>query len=151
MLVGLVSDTHGLLRPQALTHLKDCQLIVHAGDVGKAEILSLLMRVAPVVAVRGNIDKNPPLSLLPISAEANAGSRRIHVLHNIADIDLDPASAGIDVVVFGHSHKQESYSRHGVLYINPGSAGLRRFRLPLGLALLETEADPIAVEFLQLN
>lgn len=151
MLVGLISDTHGLLRPEALEQLQGSELIIHAGDVGDPEILKALAAIAPVLAVRGNIDKHPPLSLLPSTDASEAGSKSIYVLHNIAELDLDPAAAGFDVVVFGHSHKQELYTRSGVIYVNPGSAGRRRFRLPISVARLDTDASPSQVTFLDIG
>lgn len=146
-MIGLISDTHGLLRPGALERLQGSDLIVHAGDVGNPNILTALRALAPVVAVRGNVDNHAPLSSLPLTAIAEAGSKRIYVLHNINDLDLDPAAAGFDVVVFGHSHKPESYRKAGVIYINPGSAGPRRFRLPISLAHLDLSLDPIEARF----
>jgi hypothetical protein len=147
LLIGLISDTHGLLRPQTLKILERAELIIHAGDVGDPEILTALQTIAPVAAVRGNVDRYPPLSLLPATQVAEAGSRRIYVLHNIAELDLDPAVGGFDVVVFGHSHKREQYLKNGVLYVNPGSAGPRRFRLPISVATLNTATTPLQAEF----
>src|ERR1700761_9315663 len=113
MLIGLISDTHGLLRPQTLTPLAAAELIIHAGDVGDAQILTALRAIAPVIAVRGNIDKSPALSSLPVTQIAMAGTKRIYVVHDIAELDLDPAAAGFDAVVFGHSHKGEQYFKRG--------------------------------------
>jgi putative phosphoesterase len=149
--VGLISDTHGLLRPDALRRLAGAELIIHAGDVGKVEILAALSAIAPVIAVRGNVDRTQELSFLPETAFAEADSRRIHVLHNIAQIDVDPAAAGFDVIVFGHSHKQELYTKSGVMFVNPGSAGPRRFRLPISIALLNTAAEPIEARFVEIE
>ena len=151
MIVGLISDTHGLLRPQALKHLAGSELIIHAGDVGKPEILKALSEIAPVVAIRGNVDTSPELLLLPQTAIVEADSKRIYVVHSIAEVDLDPAAAGFDAVVFGHSHKRDLYTKSGVMYINPGSAGPRRFRLPISLALLNTGRDPMETTFLKIE
>ena len=151
MIVGLISDTHGLLRPQTLAHLKGSELIIHAGDVGKADILDTLRSIAPVMAVRGNVDKDSPLCSLPESAVVQAGSKTIYVLHNSGELDLDPAAAGFDLVVFGHSHKQELYKKAGVLYVNPGSAGPRRFRLPISIALLDASSEPVKVDFIPIQ
>jgi putative phosphoesterase len=146
--VGLISDTHGLLRDAALEALRGCDLIVHAGDVGKPEILTALRQLAPVVAVRGNIDTAPWASELPATAIAEAGPVTIYVLHNIEDLDLDPKVAGIQVVVSGHSHQPKSVEKSGVLHINPGSAGPRRFRLPVTVARLDVSVAPFQVAFL---
>jgi uncharacterized protein len=150
-IVGLISDTHGLLRPEALTALKGSGLIVHAGDVGKPEILAQLRTVAPVVAVRGNIDKGVWASMLPLTAVAEAGPARIYILHDLQQLDLDPAAAGFHVVVSGHSHKPSRSERSGVLYVNPGSAGPRRFRLPITVARLDLRTSPWNVAFLDLS
>ena len=150
-IVGLISDTHGLLRPEALTALQACDLIIHAGDVGKPEILDQLSAVAPVVAVRGNIDKEPWASKLPLTAIAIAGAVWIYVLHDIQRLDLDPAAAGFHIVVSGHSHKAGRTERSGVIYINPGSAGPRRFRLPITVARLNLRQLPWSVEFIELT
>jgi len=146
--VGLISDTHGLLRSQAIDALGGSELIIHAGDVGKPEILNELQRVAPVTAVRGNIDSEAWASKLPTTAIAQAGAATIYVLHDIHELDLDPAAAGIQVVVSGHSHQPSRTERAGVLYINPGSAGPRRFRLPVTIARLDLSVTPWSVTFI---
>ncbi len=125
--VGLISDTHGLLRPEALVALQGSDLIIHAGDVGKPEIIDQLRALAPVVAVRGNIDKGVWASQLPLTAVAEAGSALIYVLHDIAELDLDPVAAQFKVVVSGHSHKPGHTERNGVIYVNPGSAATSAF------------------------
>ncbi len=149
-MIGLISDTHGLLRPEALRALAGSELIVHAGDVGKPEILSALAAIAPVVAVRGNIDTSAWARELPETAAAGAAGARIHVLHDLKQLAIDPHAAGFAAVVSGHSHKPGCRERTGVLYINPGSAGPRRFRLPVTVALLDTGRRPWAVEFVRL-
>jgi len=148
--IGLISDTHGLLRDEALEALRGSQLIIHAGDVGKVEILTALRQLAPVVAVRGNIDKAPWASELPSTAMVEAGSATIYVLHDIQELDLDPASGGFQIVVSGHSHRPNRTERCGVLYINPGSAGPRRFRLPVTVARLDLAVTPWNVTFVDL-
>jgi uncharacterized protein len=148
--VGLISDTHGLLREAALKALEGSELIIHAGDIGKPEILDALRTLAPVVAVRGNIDTEPWASALPTTAVAQAGSIGIYVLHDLQELDLDPAAAGFGVVVSGHSHKPTRTEQRGVLYINPGSAGPRRFRLPVTVALLDLAQSPWKVDFIDL-
>ena len=148
--LGLISDTHGLLRPEALRALQGSDLVIHAGDVGRPEILDRLRSIAPVVAVRGNIDRGPWASALPATAVAESAGVRIYVLHDIHDLDLDPAAAGFHVVVSGHSHQPASAERAGVLYINPGSAGPRRFRLPITVARLEL-VRPFSPVFIRLD
>jgi putative phosphoesterase len=145
--VGLISDTHGLLRPEALRALDGSDLIIHAGDVGKPEILDALRALAPVIAVRGNIDQGEWASSLPLTACAAAGSAAIYVLHDIQQLDLDPAASGFQVVVSGHSHKPSRTEKNGVLYVNPGSAGPRRFKLPVTVACLDLRQSPWQVEF----
>src|ERR1700722_9524361 len=149
--VGLISDTHGLLRPEALVALQGSDLIIHAGDVGKHEIIEQLRALAPVVAVRGNIDKGPWASQLPLTAVAEAGSALLYVLHDLAQLDLDPAAAQINVVVSGHSHRPSRTQRNGVMYLNPGSAGPRRFQLPITVARLDLRTRPCRVEFIDLS
>jgi uncharacterized protein len=149
--VGLISDTHGLLRAEALEALRGCELIIHAGDVGKPEIIEALEELAPVVAVRGNVDTGDWAKALPTTAVAEAGSAKIYVLHDVNDLDLDPAAAHFQVVVSGHSHKFGRREAGGVLYINPGSAGPRRFRLPITLARLDLAAHPWNLEFIELK
>ena len=148
--LGLISDTHGLMRDEALRALHGSDLIIHAGDVGRPEILDALRAIAPVVAVKGNIDTAPGVSALPATAVVEAGAARIYVLHDIQDLDVDPAAAGYHIVVSGHSHQPGASERGGVLYINPGSAGPRRFRLPVTVARLEV-ARPFSVAFIRLD
>jgi uncharacterized protein len=149
--VGLISDTHGLLRPEALVALQGSDLIIHAGDVGKPEIIEQLRTMAPVIAVRGNIDKGPWASQLPLTAVAEAGSALIYVLHDVAQLDLDPVAAHFNVVVSGHSHKPGRTERNGVMYLNPWSAGPRRFQLPITVARLDLRTLPWRVEFIALS
>ncbi|MEM7077827.1 MAG: metallophosphoesterase family protein [Pseudomonadota bacterium] len=136
MLVGLISDTHRLLRPEALDALSSSDMIIHAGDIGAPEVIDQLREIAPVEAVRGNIDKAAWADAYPLVLAFEHAGTSIYVLHNRADLDLDPAKAGYDVVVSGHSHKPNIETRDGVLYINPGSAGPRRFSLPICVARL---------------
>lgn len=150
-LIGLISDTHGLLRQEALRALQGAELIVHAGDVGAPEILEALRVLAPVVAVRGNVDREEWAQTLPLTAVAEAGPVNIYVLHDVNQLDLDPVAAGFQVVVSGHSHKLGRSERPGVLYINPGSAGPRRFQLPITVARLDLGVTPWTVEFVDLE
>ena len=138
--IGLISDTHGLLREEAARALAGSELILHAGDVGKAEILEKLRTIAPVVAVRGNIDTGAWAAALPMSATVEAGGGRIYVLHDMHQLDFDPAEAGYGMVISGHSHRPGRTEKGGVVYVNPGSAGPRRFRLPITVARLEAGA-----------
>jgi putative phosphoesterase len=149
--IGLISDTHGLLRPEAVEALRGSELIIHAGDVGKPEILDTLRTLAPVVAVRGNVDTAVWAQVLPDTAVAQADGALIYVLHDVNALDLNPLAAGFQVVVSGHSHKPRSRERDGVLYINPGSAGPRRFELPVTVARLILERTPYEVEFVELK
>ena len=149
--IGLISDTHGLLWPQALEALRDSELILHAGDVGKPEILTALSELAPVIAVRGNVDKSDWATGLSETTVAEAGKVFLYVLHDLRALDLNPAAAGFHVVVSGHSHQPGKFTRDGVLYINPGSAGPRRFQLPVFVARLNLERMPFEVEFVELQ
>jgi putative phosphoesterase len=145
--IGLISDTHGLLRPEAVRALEGSDWIVHAGDVGRPEVLDALRRIAPVVAVRGNVDRGEWAEKLPTIARAGPNGD-IYVLHDIHDLDMDPAAAGIRAIVSGHSHKPSRIERDGVLYLNPGAAGPRRFRLPVTVARLDNVLW--TVEFVEL-
>jgi putative phosphoesterase len=150
MIIGLISDTHGLLRQEALGALQGSDLVIHAGDIGAPGIIGELRAVAPVVAVRGNIDKGSWASKLPATSVVEARSARIYILHDIHQLNLDPASAGFNIVVSGHSHKPGRTDRSGVVYINPGSAGPRRFHLPVTIARLNLADSPWSVDFINL-
>jgi uncharacterized protein len=136
ILIGVISDTHGLLRPEALEALHGPERIIHAGDVGDPEILEQLAAIAPVSAVRGNIDKSAWARKLPETDVVEAGGVSIYVLHDLAQLDLKPEAAGFNVVISGHSHVPKQETRNGVLYFNPGSAGPRRFKLPVSVGRL---------------
>ena len=151
MKLGLISDTHGLLRPRAVAALEGCGLIIHAGDVGDAKILETLRGLAPVVAVRGNIDTAEWAQALPLTAEADFGGARILVIHDIHDLRSDPAAAGYRMVVSGHSHKAASAMKNGVLYLNPGSAGPRRFRLPITVASVDLGVTPWTMQLVEVG
>lgn len=148
-MVGLISDTHALLRPEALRALAGSELIIHAGDVGDPKILEELRKLAPVVAVRGNIDTGA-CAELPETAVAHAGSALIYVLHDLKALDLKPAAAGFGMVVSGHSHKPSREERDGVIYVNPGSAGPRRFHLPVTIARVDLRQNPWGIDFIEL-
>lgn len=149
--IGVISDTHGLLRPEALTALMGVAGIVHAGDIGGPNILEKLQTIAPVTAVRGNNDKGPWAEVIPETLMLNVRGHAIHVLHDVSRIDLSPAAAGVAVVVSGHSHKPEIIERDGVLFVNPGSAGPRRFRLPIAVAKLHVGDRSVRAEIIQLR
>ncbi|HLZ93194.1 MAG TPA: metallophosphoesterase family protein [Candidatus Acidoferrum sp.] len=149
--IGLISDTHGLLREEALQALRGSELIIHAGDVGDPEILEALRKIAPVIAVRGNVDTAEWARALPETAVAEAGGVHIYVLHDVHALDLNARAAGFSIVVSGHSHKPSRSERDGVTYINPGSAGPRRFDLPITVARLDLEARPWGMEFIDLE
>ncbi len=148
--LGLISDTHGLLRREAVEALRGSDLIIHAGDVGDPKILKELRKLAPVVAVRGNVDTEEWAETLPLTTVVEAGSVLIYVLHDVNALDMDPA-AGIRVVVSGHSHKPTKLKRDGVLYVNPGSAGPRRFQLPITVARLNLAEKPWKLELVDLE
>jgi putative phosphoesterase len=150
MIVGVISDTHGLLRPQALTALEGADLIVHAGDIGPPDILARLRMIAPTFAVRGNVDTSPWGRSLPASEVVEAAGRLLYVLHDRADLDVNPRAGGFAAVIFGHSHRPEAVEHDGVLFLNPGSAGPRRFSLPISLAILEVTAGALTWRFVEL-
>jgi putative phosphoesterase len=137
MKVGVISDTHGLLRPSALAALEGCAHILHAGDVGNDAILPVLAQIAPVTAVRGNVDAVGATAALPLTEAVELAGSLLYMVHRLEDLDLDPAAASMRAVIFGHSHTPEITWRNGVLFFNPGSAGPRRFRLPVSLGFLE--------------
>jgi len=149
-LVGVISDTHGLLRAEAVDALAGSDLIVHAGDVGDPAILDRLRLIAPVVAVRGNVDTAPWASSLPISDVVDAAGRHLYVLHIVETLDVDPVAAGFAAVIFGHSHQPSSEVKRGVLWLNPGSAGPRRFSLPVTLARLRISTSSLDCEIVNL-
>jgi putative phosphoesterase len=151
ILIGVISDTHGLLRPEAIEALRGSEHIIHAGDVGSPEILEKLSRIAPVIAVRGNINKAAWSRRLPETQVLESGGVSIYVLHDLAQLDLKPKAAGFSVVVSGHSHVPKQETRDGVLYFNPGSAGPRRFKLPVSLGRLVVEAGSVRGELVQLS
>jgi putative phosphoesterase len=141
--VGLISDTHGLARPEALAALAGSVHIVHAGDIGDPAVLEALRRIAPVTAVRGNNDFAPWARKLRDTEVLEIARTRIYVIHDLSELGLDPAAAGIDIVVSGHSHRPAEEVRDGVLYVNPGSAGPRRFNLPIAVARLALPARKV--------
>jgi hypothetical protein len=151
LLVGVISDTHGLLRPQALDALRGSDLIIHAGDVGQPELLEPLRALAPLHVVRGNVDKGAWAARLPATLRVDVGGQVFHVLHNIAELDLDPPTSGLAAVVYGHSHKPSIETRDGVLWLNPGSAGPRRFTLPITVARVRVAGGKLHPEIVALD
>lgn len=136
MRIGIISDTHGLLRPEAIAALSGVDHILHAGDIGNADFLDTLGTIAPVTAIRGNIDQYGPCADLPPTEAIELGGKLFYLVHSVHDLDIDPAAAGVAMVVSGHSHKASMEHHRGVLYFNPGSAGPRRFSLPVTLGIV---------------
>ncbi len=151
MKVGVISDTHGLLRPEALQALTGVDLILHAGDVGDPSILDALAEIAPVAAIRGNVDREARCGALPATEFVTVAEQNLYMLHDLAALDLDPRAAGVGAVIYGHSHKPSITWQKEVLYFNPGSAGPRRFSLPVSLGLLEVDWHRIEPRLLTLT
>lgn len=149
-IVGVISDTHGLLRPEAVAALAGSDLIVHAGDIGSPDILPALSRIAPVHAVRGNIDTQSWAATIPLIEVVSAGELLLYVLHDVKQLDLDPRVAGFAAVISGHSHAPRQENHAGVLYFNPGSAGPRRFNLPISLGRLRINRADVTGELITL-
>jgi hypothetical protein len=149
-LVGVISDTHGLVRDEAVAALRGVDLVIHAGDIGSPEVISRLAEVAPVRPIRGNNDRGPWARGLPDAEVVEVGGVLIYVIHNLADLDLDPRASGFQVVISGHSHRPGAEWREGVLHLNPGSAGPRRFRLPVCLARLRISGRAIEPDIVRL-
>ncbi len=148
--IGVISDTHGLLRPQAVAALHDVDHIIHAGDIGSPDILTALAEVAPLTVVRGNNDTEPWAESLPERLTKRIGGVQVHLLHNLKELDIDPAAAGVQVVIAGHSHRPLNEWREGVLYLNPGSAGPRRFQLPVSVAEIIVEHNAFEARIIEL-
>lgn len=148
--IGLISDTHGLVRPQALSALKGSEIILHAGDIGRPEVLTALATIAPVIAIRGNNDREPWARSLPDVINLTANDVPIQIIHNVNEIEGDPGGK-FRIVVSGHSHKPGVRAREGVFFINPGSAGPRRFKLPVALARLSLVGKRIRTKIVELK
>lgn len=140
MKIGVISDTHGLLRPQAVAALEGVDHILHAGDIGDLAILAKLQKISPVTAIRGNVDTHPDYHHLAATDAVELSSKLFYLIHNVKDLDLNPAVAGIAAVIYGHSHKPEMKWEKDVLFFNPGSAGPRRFHLPISLGIIQVTA-----------
>ena len=149
--IGIISDTHGLVRLEAIAALRGVEMILHAGDIGAPHVLETLNEIAPVVAVRGNNDKGEWAEALPDWEVVELGSVSIYMLHDLKEIDISPSGAGFQVVVSGHSHKPAIEERRGVLYVNPGSAGPRRFTLPVGIAELRVTGGRVSADLIELT
>jgi putative phosphoesterase len=150
-IVGIIADTHGLVRPAALAALQGSTLIIHAGDIGAADVLSALAAIAPVVAVRGNNDCGAWAEALPETVTVEVGAFRLYVLHDVKSLVLDPQAAGVHAVIAGHSHRPLVVERQGVLFVNPGSAGRRRFKLPVTVARLAIGTQALQAELITLD
>jgi putative phosphoesterase len=150
-LIGVISDTHGLVRPEVIEAFRGVELIIHAGDVGRPEVLTALQAVAPVVAVRGNVDRGEWAKKLPETEVVQLGRFLFYALHDVHKLDLDPAAAGFCAVISGHSHRPSVEELNGVLFLNPGSAGPGRFKLPVGVALLHLKDNSLKAELVELK
>lgn len=151
MNIGVISDTHGLVRPEALDALRGSDLILHAGDIGSADVLEALEAIARVTAIRGNNDEAPWARHIPTTVRVTAGKISIYMLHDLKTLSLDPAREGLDVVIAGHSHRPSIEHRDGVLFLNPGSAGPRRFKLPIAVAKLAVRGAKVRADIIELN
>ena len=149
MLIGVISDTHGLIRPEALAALRGVEHILHAGDVGDIAVLRRLREIAPVTAIRGNVDTHGACSELPATDVVELGDKLFYLVHSVHDLDINPVSAGVAMVVSGHSHKASVHVRNEVIYFNPGSAGPRRFSLPVTVGFVTVE-DGVEASVLEL-
>lgn len=147
----MISDTHSLLRSEAVAALRGSERIIHAGDVGSPEILTALAEIAPLTAIRGNIDKSAWARKLPATEVVEVGRTSIYVIHDLSQLDLKPEAAGFKVVIYGHSHVPKAETRDGVLYFNPGSAGPRRFKLPITLGRLHIEGRAVQAEIVTIS
>jgi uncharacterized protein len=150
-MIGIISDTHGLVRPQVMEALTGAELIIHAGDIGNPDVLKTLETIAPVIAVRGNNDHDPWAEQIPLTNFVEHQSYYLYVVHELEDLDIDPVAAEVSVVIFGHSHRASVERRQGVLYLNPGSAGPRRFTLPITVARLALTDNGLTPEVIEIN
>ncbi len=150
-IIGVISDTHGLVRPEALAALKGVELIIHGGDIGKPAVLESLGSIAPVCAIRGNNDRDPWAKMLPDILNLQINGTKFYVIHNVNELEIDPRDAGIRVVISGHSHKPSILKRDEVIFLNPGSAGPRRFKLPVSVCRLNLDGDRISGRLVELR
>ena len=149
-LIGVISDTHGLLRPEALDALKGSELIIHAGDIGKPEVLTSLTSLAPVLAIRGNNDRESWAKKIPDILHLRANGACLFIIHNVNDLEVDPGAEGFHAVISGHSHKPSLTNSEGVIFLNPGSVGPRRFKLPVALARLRIQGGKVNAKIVEL-
>lgn len=150
-MIGLVSDTHGLVRPEALAALRGCELIIHAGDIGKPEVLDAFGGIAKLVAIRGNNDRESWAKKFPDVLDLRINGFKLHVIHNVQELELDPVKKKIHAVISGHSHKPATTVRDGIHFINPGSAGPRRFKLPIAVGKLSIKSDKVEAKIIELR
>jgi putative phosphoesterase len=150
-LIGVISDTHGLLRKEVKSALQDVDVIIHAGDIGDAFILSELEKIAPLIAVRGNCDRGEWAHKLPLTNVYDTGTKLLYIIHDLAKLDIVPETAGISIVVYGHSHLPKSEKKGDVLYLNPGSAGPCRFNLPISMALIRIYGEDVNIQFTDMH
>jgi putative phosphoesterase len=150
MIIGIISDTHGLLRPEALAALQGSDCIIHAGDIGDPDILPELESIAPITAIRGNVDREPWAKKIPATNVLEVEAVSIYILHDLAKLDLKPEAAGFAAVIYGHSHTPKQETKNGVLYFNPGSAGPKRFKLPVTVGRLVIQGHSVRGEILQI-
>lgn len=150
-LIGVISDTHGLVRPEVYTTLEGSDLIIHAGDIGSSNVLEELESIAPVVAVRGNTDRGSYSGTLPLTEVVDIGEIFIYIIHDLNELDIDPKTAGFHVIISGHTHKPNYTREDGIIYLNPGSAGPRRFDLPVSVALMEIYGEDINIEIIEIR
>ena len=148
--IGLIADTHGLLRPEALAALADSDLLIHAGDIGKPEVVAALKKIAPLVAIKGNNDTDSWARRLPETKKITLGALKLYVIHNVKELSFDPAARGFRVVISGHSHKPVIQTKDNVLFVNPGSAGPRRFKLPICVGKLLVQGETVDAEIIEL-
>ena len=148
--IGLIADTHGLLRPEALAALADSDLLIHAGDIGKPEVVAALKKIAPLVAIKGNNDTDSWARHLPETKKITLGALKLYVIHNVKELSFDPAARGFRVVISGHSHKPVIQTKDNVLFVNPGSAGPRRFKLPICVGKLLVQGETVDAEIIEL-
>lgn len=151
MIIGIISDTHGLLREEVIQNLKGCDLIIHAGDIGKYEVIDRLRKIAPLEVVLGNCDRNIEEKSISTESIVQIGDLKLYIIHDISKLNIDLQQEKISFVVYGHSHKRNIYTENGIIYINPGSVGPKRFKLPTTMAKLYIDEELIDEEFLKLD
>ena len=149
--IGVISDTHGLVRPEAIAALKGSELILHAGDIGKPQVLESLASIAPVLAIRGNNDREIWAQKIPDILKLRINGARVYIIHDVNDLEIDPGAAGFHAVISGHSHKPGLVRRDGTIFLNPGSAGPRRFKLPVAVSRLTVRGQTVRAKVIELK